>query len=1087
MSIFEKTRRIFDSIESSGQDSNLSGYSYYAFISYTEKDEKWAKWLQWELEHYKIPTKVRNEYKELPARVRPIFWYKTDLAGAHLSGAIKKELEQSKYMIVVCSPNSANREWVNDEVDFFKNGLKRGDKIIPFVVDGTINSDSSEKECLPRPIRNLPKEEELRCVDIREYGKNNAIINIVSTLFNIRYDVLLNRAKKEKQRLIAIYCVLFALCSLALFSCWDYFIRTKYEYYVDIADCNGMPTGIIQVNNDDAKNHYRLYRFEFRRRMLQQVVYVDAYGNPQEHTNTELLERPCIQELLYNRGELSSIICKNSQFNTLYVMRFSKNKLAVDLKDEEENQAINFIRSSTSVDQGMSSFQQTSFIDRILKSPSKIARYIYERDFNGYITKKIYAKHNGDDDDISIDANGISGFEYERDSLHRITRIRFLGKHYEYKSNNNGVAGKKYQYDGNGYLTVAEYIDKDGNLKYNEHHWAKTISIYDNKGYILEERLYGSDGKPCVSVFGFHKLIYDIDNMQETYSCYDINGNPTYTLSYGDNPGGFSILTRIKNDKGQVVELQCKDSQGNPCYNNCHVATYKFEYDNGLISSIRNYGTDNKPCININGFFWQHNSYFHKGLLTEQAFYNIEEKPTNNQLGFHRIYFNYGYPDYRMHEARTYNFENFPINCVLLNNAACIKLNYQGSSQWISEILFFGTDDKPFETMAGAKLCCERDSYGQITKFKYYNDAYELDSNDYHCAIMELEYNDIGLETTRCFYDENKAPTLINGAFKISRSYTETGQIEKICCYDTLQNLKIGPEGWAILKFEYKNNGAFCSRSHFGEQEERIEIEGVHKYIFDGDDCGRTISQAAFNKELHPTTNLQINAHKFVNLYDDAKRLIGIEYYDTINVKPFVRVLQRLNQRGLQIEQTAYNSENELVESPFNFGVAKLQTEYDAKDRTTHICATDHNGEKMVSSHGFAEAYFSYDSISETLFLDQNGKLANNISIADPYAYFIIYTTETNQRLYYQSIKLYDNNPITTRSAYCYDASGQRLLKAIESEDDRVKVYDMSTRQMYDYYSFEDGYDECIHVVDSIQQDVERQYGKPVLEKYIKE
>ena len=290
---------------------------------------------------------------------------------------------------------------------------------------------------------------------------------------------------------------------------------------MSMEDCNGMPTGIIKVNNDDSKNHYRLYRFEKRRGMLQRVVFVDGDGNPQNHTDTEHSDRPSIHELTYNKGELATIVCKDAALNTLYVMHLSKDKLAADLKDGDENQAANFIYSSSSVDQGWSSIQQFTYLDRILKSPSKIGRYLYERDEDGYITKIMFARHNGDNDDISMDANGISGFEYERDSLHRVKRIRFLNSHREYTTNNMGVAGKKYKYDNNGNLVVAEYVDKNGRLNYNEQHWAKAVDTYDKKGMPVETRLYGTDGKPCVSTFGFHRLTVAFKKHSETLSFYE--------------------------------------------------------------------------------------------------------------------------------------------------------------------------------------------------------------------------------------------------------------------------------------------------------------------------------------------------------------------------------------------------------------------------------------------------------------------------------------------------------------------------------------------------------------------------------------
>lgn len=243
--------RLFD--HSSNEYNGLEGYSYYAFISYTEKDEKWAEWLQWNLEHYKIPTKVRSEKKDLPERIRPVFWYKNDLAGAHLSGAIKKELMQSKYMIVVCSPASANKAWVNDEVRYFKENLQRDNRIIPFVVGGVIKADNPDQECLPLPIRCLPREKELRCIDVREYGKSKALVNIVSSLFNVRFDVLWDRYRREQRKRCTIYGTIITLLTIVLLGCWDYFLHTKYRYYVDMVDCNGIPTGIIQIDNSDAK------------------------------------------------------------------------------------------------------------------------------------------------------------------------------------------------------------------------------------------------------------------------------------------------------------------------------------------------------------------------------------------------------------------------------------------------------------------------------------------------------------------------------------------------------------------------------------------------------------------------------------------------------------------------------------------------------------------------------------------------------------------------------------------------------------------------------------------------------------------
>lgn len=1075
--------RLFGSTE---EDVNLPGYSYFAFISYTEVDEKWAAWLQWELEHYRIPTKVRKEHGELPSRVSPVFWYKNDLAGAHLSGAIKKELEKSKYLIVICSRSSANKEWVNDEVSFFKDALGRGDRIIPLVIDGEINSANPDMECLPLPIRNLPRDRELRCVDVRAYGKNRAIVNIVSTLLDIRFDVLWNRFRREQQRRWAMYATCISLMVLLFWGVWVYFLRTKYEYFVGVEDCNGIPTGILPVDKDVANRYYRLYRFESRSGLLRRVVYVDGGGNPQNHTNTEYADRPSQQILLYNNGELTGIECQDASSSTLYIMHLSKNRLAADLKDEDNNYAANFIISSTAVDQGMSVYEQSAYLDRFLKSPSKISRYVYERDGDGYITKKLFAKNNGDDDDISMDANGISGFEYERDSLHRVVAVRFLDNRQRIKSNHLGVAGKRYQYDQYGNLCEASYVDEQGKLKYNEYHWARFVDLYDENGYPVEERLYGTDDTPCVSVHGYHRVQVEYNQGTETFSYYDVQGDPTYTLPRGSYPGGFSKQTRFLNEQGQIVEIRFKDAKGDLCYNGERVAIQKCAYNHrGQITARRFYNVDDRPCANIYGFFCERTSYNEFGCLTEQAVYDIDEKPVQNHLGIHRLCMQYDDTGRRVSEAHAYNLANFPMYCPLFEGAAWIRFGYHGNSKRVSQISFYSNQNQPFETRYGAKVVLDRDANGAITSCSYYNSEDKLCSNANHCAIMRLEYNAMGQETNRRCYDEHDHPVQFSGVFHLSKSYTKAGQVETVCCYDTLQKLHIGPGGWAVQKFKY-NNGAVSEHSVFGEKLENIEIKGVHKYVYEIDDCGNILSIKAFDKNLQPALQSDCNAHIARYIYDDKKRVIGTDYYDSEHTNPFLRIRKKLNVLGLPLEQTVYDSKGELVESPMNWGVAKMSMEYDSRGQLIHLCATDRNGNRMNASNGIAECKTVFqDNVYESLCLDADGKLVNNYEVNAPYAYMLVYKSDTGKPLYNEILRVsYGFGPEskidTIRAAFCYGPLGESV-KALRYADRIVEVLDQMRGESSSYFSFEEEYDDYIHIMDSIQHEVQLKYGMPVL------
>ncbi len=171
---------------------------YFAFISYKREDEAWAKWLQHKLEHYKLPSNL-NGRSDLPKEIRPIFRDTSDLAGGVLAEEIKNALENSQYLIVICSPRAAQSEWVGKEVQSFIE-MGRIDKIIPFIVGGAPYSENVEEECFPLSLRKLPKEQELLGVNINEMGRDAAAVKVVASMFGLQFDELWQRQEREKRR-----------------------------------------------------------------------------------------------------------------------------------------------------------------------------------------------------------------------------------------------------------------------------------------------------------------------------------------------------------------------------------------------------------------------------------------------------------------------------------------------------------------------------------------------------------------------------------------------------------------------------------------------------------------------------------------------------------------------------------------------------------------------------------------------------------------------------------------------------------------------------------------------------------------------
>ncbi|NPD91379.1 eIF2A-related protein [Xylanibacter muris] len=174
--------------------------TYLAFISYSHKDKEHAKWLHEKLESFRVPVYLQEKRPDLPEYVRPIFRDETDLELGVLTDNIHHALENSQFLIVICSPNSRTSKYVNDEINFFsKVSISNNNRILPFIVAGEPNS---ENECFPDALK---KKTELLAANINELGRDYASVKIIAKMLDLKIDDLWQRycimEEKEKQRI----------------------------------------------------------------------------------------------------------------------------------------------------------------------------------------------------------------------------------------------------------------------------------------------------------------------------------------------------------------------------------------------------------------------------------------------------------------------------------------------------------------------------------------------------------------------------------------------------------------------------------------------------------------------------------------------------------------------------------------------------------------------------------------------------------------------------------------------------------------------------------------------------------------------
>ena len=134
---------------------------YWAFLSYSHRDAAVAARLQQALETYRIPRSLIGQATPVgepaPTYLQPIFRDRDDLqASPDLKARVRAALAQSRYLIVICSPDAARSDWVNDEIVEFKR-LHGDQRVLALIVAGepfaSERAARADDECFPAALR----------------------------------------------------------------------------------------------------------------------------------------------------------------------------------------------------------------------------------------------------------------------------------------------------------------------------------------------------------------------------------------------------------------------------------------------------------------------------------------------------------------------------------------------------------------------------------------------------------------------------------------------------------------------------------------------------------------------------------------------------------------------------------------------------------------------------------------------------------------------------------------------------------------------------------------------------------------------
>ena len=203
-----------------------------AFISYrhSELDKFVATTLHKKLEAFKLPRNVKSPTGK--KKIERVFRDQDELPlASNLSDPITEALENSDYLLVICTPRLPQSEWCKKEIETFIK-LHGRDKVLAVLAE--VEPEESFPEALTKEAYEVTNPDgttetkyrifEPLAADVR--GKNNkaikkamndAILRICAAMFELKYDELKQRHRERAMRR-TISIVSAVAAALMLFS-----------------------------------------------------------------------------------------------------------------------------------------------------------------------------------------------------------------------------------------------------------------------------------------------------------------------------------------------------------------------------------------------------------------------------------------------------------------------------------------------------------------------------------------------------------------------------------------------------------------------------------------------------------------------------------------------------------------------------------------------------------------------------------------------------------------------------------------------------------------------------------------------------
>lgn len=792
-------------------------YHYWAFISYSHHDRRVARWLRDSLRKAKAPKNLRSEVTDKSDRLEAIFLDASEAEAApKLGDKLRSALDQSRYLIVICSPFATASDYVTDEIRYFKS-LGREDRIICLIASGVPNATDGGNpaiEAFPSSLREyadgtpLPASDRplgIALGDETKAEKEAALTLILSRIHEVTPDSWKKRQRgRALRQVLALTAAVLVLASAGA-AYWLGYEQTWITYSKEFARRNGIWEPVDKIPASVAS--LRDYSFRFERKGWfgnpESVRKVNQAGNCTETGFRSIINQPL--------GDKCGSVARACEARFEYL---ADGKTIA--REEMVSQFGHVIETLTYDVPTVGAFKEAGFGCSRSRSGIEYIRVSrYESGPLAGLDRKIeFLKDVSGQRQARPNISGEFGREWVRDPEGRILESWTLGANGERALNEDGYSGVRTEISADGTLETFTYLAADSQPTITAQGITARRNTLDEAGNVIRQDNLDADGNFASSSRGWITQILERDETgRETGGYYlDENGDRTYGSS------GSASWSKEYDENGYLSKQNSFDLAGKLSASPKVSAEIRWTKSPTGENLSRNYFDHDGRAVNLQG--QSGTSGYHSLELTLDDVGNIVSAVFRDTDGKPAMT--------RDNDPRTGLLRKF------------------GERNEILEVTTLGKELKPVVTAKNVY-----NENGLVTKRAYF----DADGSPTQSSMADQTFGDL-------------------------REYDDFGYLSKSTLIDAQGHTMMGNDGYAILRRTNDIYGNILNERYFNENDEPILTEGLyHEYRQERDRNGLKRSFCYFGLEGEPATSFA-ETHCVDVVLDIYGRVVERRYRD---------------------------------------------------------------------------------------------------------------------------------------------------------------------------------------------------------------